>query len=149
MSKGQRVGLIVIALAIAVAAFLVLRSGDEESQQASAPAPSATQADGAAAEPDAEQRPDKPEEPPATKIEVEGGSPAGGVEKIEVDKGEDVRLEVASDAPAEVHVHGYDVFEEAEPGKPAKFDFPAELEGIFEIELEATHTPIAELRVNP
>ncbi len=148
MSKGQRFGLIAIAVAIAVVAFLVLRSGDDEPEQAAAPAQTATQEE-AATEPDEPKRPDKPAEPPTTKIEVEGGSPAGGVEKIELDKGDDVRLEVESDAPAEVHVHGYDVFEEAEPGKPAKFDFPAELEGIFEVELEATHTPIAELRVNP
>ena len=146
MSKGQRVGLIVIAVAIAVAAFFVLRSGEDEPERAAAPAPEPVQEE--AGRPDAPERPE-PEEPAATKIEVEGGSPVGGVEKIEADKGDDVRLEVETDAPAEVHVHGYDVFEEAEPGKLAKFDFPAELEGIFEVELETTHTPIAELRVSP
>src|SRR5665809_150754 len=129
MSKGQRVGLIVIAVAIAVAAFFVLRSGEDEPERAAAPAAAAQDE---AANPGAD-KPDKPAEPAATKIEVEGGSPVGGVEKIEADKGDEVLLEVETDAPAEVHVHGYDVFEEAEPGKPAKFGFPAELEGIFEV----------------
>jgi len=35
------------------------------------------------------------------------------------------------------------------PGEPVTFDFPADIEGVFEAELEGAHEQILELRVNP
>ncbi len=35
------------------------------------------------------------------------------------------------------------------PGRPARFSFPAGLEGVFEIELEDVGLQVAELRVRP
>ena len=44
------------------------------------------------------------------------------------------RSSIARDAPDELHLHGYDITREAAPGQPARFQFKAEPEGVFEIE---------------
>jgi Cu/Zn superoxide dismutase len=80
---------------------------------------------------------------------IRDGEPVGGVAELEYDAGEDVRFEVTSDVADEVHVHGYDLLEQVPAGGTVSFDFPAEIEGIFEVELEGRRVQIAELRVNP
>jgi hypothetical protein len=82
-------------------------------------------------------------------IVVRGGEPVGGVEELEYDAGDEIRFEVSSDVADEVHVHGYDLMQDVAAGGTASFDFPAEIEGIFEVELEGRGEQIAELRVNP
>jgi hypothetical protein len=82
-------------------------------------------------------------------VVVRGGEPVGGVQEFEYDAGDQIRFEVRSDVADEVHVHGYDVMEEVPAGGTVSFDFPAEIEGIFEVELEGRQEQIAELRVNP
>ena len=84
-----------------------------------------------------------------TTIVVEGGEPVGGVQELEFDAGEEVRFRVSSDVAEQVHVHGYDLLEEVQPGGTVSFAFPAEIEGIFEVELEESGVLLAELRVNP
>ena len=64
-------------------------------------------------------------------------------------KGETIRLTVASDAAAEIHVHGFDIEKEAAPGQPARFRFKADIEGRFEVEAHPSATQIAEITVNP
>ena len=64
-------------------------------------------------------------------------------------KADRIRFQVDSDVSDEVHVHGYDISEDVEAGGSVRFDFPASLEGIFEVELEDHSEQIAELRVNP
>ncbi len=59
------------------------------------------------------------------------------------------RIEVGSDQPGELHIHGYDKYLNLKAGKPARTRFKANLEGIFEIENHDTTAQIAELRVNP
>lgn len=82
-------------------------------------------------------------------IVVRNGEPVGGIEELEYDAGEEIRFEVSSDVAEEIHVHGYDLIEDVPAGGTASFDFPAEIEGIFEVELEGLGEQIAELRVNP
>lgn len=77
------------------------------------------------------------------------GKPVGGVAELSVEKGEPVRFKVESAVVDHVHVHGYDLMQDVEPGAVASFDFPASLEGIFEAELEDRVEPILELRVEP
>jgi hypothetical protein len=65
-----------------------------------------------------------------------------------------VRIVVSSDAPDEIHLHGYDIEKEVEPGKPAVFAFTAAIEGIFEMEShvaeDAGRDPqVAKLTVEP
>ena len=82
-------------------------------------------------------------------IVVRDGEPVGGIAKLEYDAGDEIRFEVQSDRAEEIHVHGYDLTEDVPAGGTASFDFPAEIEGIFEVELEGLGEQIAELRVNP
>lgn len=82
-------------------------------------------------------------------IEVRNGEPVGGVQTLEFDAGEEIRFRVTSDAAEEIHVHGYDIAKEVPAGGTIEFDFPADLEGIYEAELEELGVQIAELRVNP
>ena len=150
MSNRSRLGLIVLAIGVAVVAFVVLSPGDTDEK---ADDPGGRAAETAPAETAEETAPTAtaPSAPPpaADEIVVKGGRPEGGVQRIAVTKGDTVRLLVSSDAGHEVHLHGYDIAREARPGKPAKFRLRADVEGIFEIELEDTGEKIANLVVEP
>jgi hypothetical protein len=89
------------------------------------------------------------QEPATTTIVVKDGEPVGGVQELEYSAGEEVRFTVRSDVADEVHVHGYDVEKEIPAGGSAALSFPADIEGIFEVELHESDRQIAELRVNP
>jgi FtsP/CotA-like multicopper oxidase with cupredoxin domain len=85
-------------------------------------------------------------------ITVNNGNPVGGVKTLTYNKGDQVQLEVRLNTPEEeVHVHGYEKEAPAEKS-PVRLSFPANLDGVFEIELhklDHTEAPIAELHVNP
>jgi hypothetical protein len=82
-------------------------------------------------------------------ILIRNGEPVGGVKQLEYNAGDQIRFEVSSDVADEVHVHGYDLMQDVPAGGTVSFDFPAEIEGIFEAELEGRKEQIAEIRVNP
>jgi len=82
-------------------------------------------------------------------ITIKDGKPVGGVQEIEVDKGDTIEFKVESDADHEIHMHGYDIAKDVEAGGEVTYDVPADIDGIFEIEIEDLKEPIAELRVNP
>jgi hypothetical protein len=82
-------------------------------------------------------------------IVVKNGAPEGGVRSLTYIKGDQIRFQVDSDTGDEVHIHGYDLSEDVEAGGSVRFDFPADLEGVFEVELEGRKAQIAELRVSP
>ena len=152
MSSQQRFGLIALAAAVAVAAFLIARPSDDEdapaTSAATTPAQTETAAPGESA-PAPEATEEEPPAPESVRIRVRGGEPEGGLEEITVAKGATVRLVISADSPYQVHVHGYDLFEDAAPDAPARFTFDADLEGVFEVELEGSHVQVAELRVEP
>lgn len=62
---------------------------------------------------------------------------------------EAIRFRVRSGTAQEVHLHGYDVAEEVEPGGSVAFNVPTEIPGIFEAELEDGATQIARITVRP
>ena len=134
MSNRSRLGLIALALLVAVVAFVVLSPGDtdEDADEPAGGAAQTTPAQTAEPQPTATA----PSAPPraADEIVVKGGKPEGGVQRIEVKKGDTVRLLVSSDAKDEIHLHGYDITRTTAPGKPARFRFEADVEGVFEIE---------------
>ena len=135
MSRGGRIAL-TVAVTVAAVGFAVLRSGSDDS--GGGKSPTATGGGAAASA------------PPVRRIELRGGKPVGGVQKIAVTKGGSVRLVVSSpDSSSEVHVHGYDLRRDLAPGRPASFRFTADIEGAFEVELEDTATKIASLEVRP
>jgi hypothetical protein len=84
-------------------------------------------------------------------IRVHAGKPVGGVEQFQVNSGGRVRFRVTSDVAGEVHVHGYDFLKPIKAGGRVSFDFPAKLEGGFEVELHhgGGEGPIADLKVEP
>jgi hypothetical protein len=133
---------VVVALVVAaVVLFVVLSDDDGDSDQAaSGTTTTATTT--------TQEKKEKPK-PEVTTIVVKGGEPVGGVQELTYTAGDEVRFDVESDVAEEVHVHGYDLIEEVSPGKVASFDFPADIEGGFEVELEGAHVQIAELTVQP
>ena len=140
MSRNQRIGLVVVALVVAVVAFAVARPGDDDDDGGSEraaqtdPAQTETRTGGEATETATEEEPPPPPEPEISRIRVRGGTVVGGVQRVEATKGDTVRIVVNSDTPDEIHLHGYDIYENSGPGQPARFVFRADVEGIFEIE---------------
>jgi len=86
---------------------------------------------------------------PKATITVENGEPVGGIQELEYAAGDQIAFRVESDVADEIHVHGYDLMKDVAAGGSAEFSFPAEIEGIFEVELEGRKQQIAEIRVNP
>jgi hypothetical protein len=82
-------------------------------------------------------------------VVVRDGEPVGGIQELEFSAGEQIRFRVSSDTAEEIHVHGYDIAKDVPAGGTVEFDFPAELEGIYEAELEELGVQIVELRINP
>jgi len=56
---------------------------------------------------------------------------------------------VISDQAEEAHLHGYDLSRDIGQGKVGRYRFKADIDGIFELELENAGVQIAELRVEP
>ena len=68
-------------------------------------------------------------------LTVDNGQPVGGVKKLTYNKGDQVELRVNLAAPEdEVHVHGYELEKPAEHS-PVTLSFPANLDGVFEVEV--------------
>jgi Cu-Zn family superoxide dismutase len=84
-----------------------------------------------------------------TTIVIENGEPVDGIAELEYSAGDEIEFTVESDVAEEIHVHGYDLNKEVPAGGSVTFSFPAEIEGIFEVEMEGQAVQIAELRVNP
>ena len=145
MERGQRIALIGAALIVAAAAFLLLAGGDDDEDSTTA----RTQTQPTLSQEPTASVPAPEPQPAVETIRVAGGEPQGGVKDITVSKDDTVRLDVQSDIAAEVHVHGYDLSKDVEAGGTVGFRFEADIEGVFEVELEETKTPIAELTVEP
>jgi hypothetical protein len=88
--------------------------------------------------------------PRSATVEIRSGTVVGGVRTLEVTKGERVRIVVRSDAPDEIHLHGYDITRKVAPASPARFAFRADIEGVFEVEAhDLDHQRVASLAVEP
>ncbi len=147
MSRNQRLTFLGIAAVIAVVAvvvFAVSGGSDDTSnntaEQTATPTPTPTAA-GEESTPTATATPTATPQPPLLQ--------AGKVAKLRYTEGETVRFRVVSDKAEEVHVHGYNLKKELEPGKTETMSFKASITGIFEIEFEGSAEQIAELRVDP
>jgi hypothetical protein len=145
VSRAQRLTFLGIAAAIAIVAVVVLSAsgGDDEApaQATATPAATETAAPGATETATPEPTPTPKPEPPLVT--------PGKITKLRFTEGDTVRFRVRADTADEVHVHGYDLMKDIEPGKTISFSFPAEITGIFEIELEGAGEQIAQLRVDP
>ena len=81
-------------------------------------------------------------------VEVAGGAPVGGHQRVEVDLGSLVAVTVTADTAEEVHVHGYDILRAVSDGHPAHFAFTAEIPGVFEVELEGSGRLLLQLEIS-
>jgi hypothetical protein len=82
-------------------------------------------------------------------VDVKDFKPVGGIKTLTVKKGQRAQYTVTSDKAEEIHTHGYDIAKDVGPGKPAKFDFVANIDGVFDVELEHHGTQIMSLKVEP
>jgi hypothetical protein len=145
MSDRAKVGAGLLAVAAAAVLFVVLQ-GDDSSESTVKGAPTAAPKNGASGSGSGKAKPEP------VLIRIEDGKPVGGVREVEVTSGERVRFRVISDTDGEVHVHGYDDEKPVAAGGSVSFDFPASIEGGYEIELHAADgapSVIGELKVQP
>jgi FtsP/CotA-like multicopper oxidase with cupredoxin domain len=143
MSRAQRLSFLGIAVVIAVVAVIVLADGSEDTTTPKETSATATP---------------QPEDASPAATETATATPTatpppllkgGKVTRLEYTEGDTVRFRVTSDVPEEVHVHGYDIAKDLEPGKVTTVSFKATITGIFQIEYEHAGEQIAELRVEP
>jgi hypothetical protein len=142
MSRNQRLALVAAAVAVAVLAFVLAQPGDDEDdgeRAATTPAQTETESGSSGGTGPTEteteaEAPPPPPEPEVTRLRLRGGEVVGGAQDIEVESGDTVRIVVSSDAPDEIHLHGYDITKNPAPGRPVRFVFEADAEGAFEIE---------------
>jgi hypothetical protein len=78
---------------------------------------------------------------------VTGSNVQTASQRVRVDLGQKVRIQVEADRAEEVHVHGYDLKGDVAPGKPAIIDFTANVPGVFDVELEEAGLKLFELQV--
>jgi FtsP/CotA-like multicopper oxidase with cupredoxin domain len=138
MSRDQRIALVAGAVVVAVLAFVLAQPGDDDDDgERAATAPAQTESESGSSGdtgPAQSEEPPPPPEPEVTRLRLRDGEVVGGAPDIEVESGDTVRIVVTSDAPDEIHLHGYDITRNPAPGRPASFRFKAEAEGSFEIE---------------
>lgn len=78
------------------------------------------------------------------------GEPEGGIQELVYKKGDQIHFKVKVPFEEEVHLHGYDVMKEVpKGGGTVTYDLPADIEGVFEAELEGKGEQIVELKVEP
>jgi heme/copper-type cytochrome/quinol oxidase subunit 2 len=70
-------------------------------------------------------------------------------DEVSVTEGQQVNLQITSNRPIEFHVHGYDLEEEVQPGKPGELSFEAKTPGRFPIEDHDTEAELGTLLVQP
>jgi hypothetical protein len=75
------------------------------------------------------------------------GGVVTGPGRITAAIGDEVSVWVLSDVDAEIHVHGYDLFFTATAGVPVEIALTTDVPGIFEVEVEGSHTLLFELEV--
>ena len=156
-SNAARAALGIALVALAVVLFVVLQddgSDDGESASTGTTLAAGQNQDGkpgtgGGGDDDGQNEGEKPAEPKVPVIVVKGGKPVGGVQKLEFRKGDVIRFTVRSDVADHVHLHGYDVSQDVPAGGSVTFAVPADLDGLYEVELEDRVEPLAEITVNP
>jgi FtsP/CotA-like multicopper oxidase with cupredoxin domain len=151
-----RLALVAAAVAVLVIAFLAFSGSDDDDTTSStipttatAPAPATESTPSATDTTATTPTATTPAAPAVPVVRVVDGKPQGGVQRLEFSKGDRVRFTVRSDVADEIHVHGYDLAKDVAAGGSVSFDFPASIDGRFEVELESRAEQIAELEVNP
>lgn len=152
MSTGARLGILAGIIAVAIVALVIASGGSDDKSgntDTTAATTAATTTDSTTSGTTTTTTQAKPAGPPTHTVTVENAKPVGGIKQIKVKKGDQVRIVVKSDTTDEIHVHGYDFMKDVEAGGSVRFNFKANIDGGFEIELENRKQQIAELTVEP
>ena len=80
-------------------------------------------------------------------VRYRNGKVTPSPDRISVSKGQNVRIEVTSDATDEIHVHGYDLKADLTPGQKAVVSFRADQPGLYEVEVEDAGVVLFQLLV--
>jgi hypothetical protein len=107
VGRNQRIGLIVAAAVVAVVAVVIAVSGGDDKSDSNST---------------------------TFNLELKNAALASGPKTMTAKKDSTVRIVINTDAPDQVHLHGYDIEKEATPAKPAVLEFKANIEGSFELE---------------
>jgi len=146
----KKTALVGAALVVVAVVGLIVLSGGEDSSDDTANNTDtvASEAKAGGGKNGAGPPADKPEVP--TVVVGKDGKPVGGIAELTYQQGEQIHFQVEVPFEEEIHLHGYDVMKEVPAGGGAvTFDLPAEIEGIFEAELEGRGEQIVELKVEP
>ncbi|MCW3009697.1 MAG: hypothetical protein JWO90_101 [Solirubrobacterales bacterium] len=149
--------IVVIAVAVLAAGFVLAQAGGDDGESTSAGgtttqatvAPANTVEAPAASTATAAPEPTPPPEPEVPVVEFANGKPKGGVQQLEFEKGEQVRFKVRSDVDDEIHVHGFDEYADVKAGGSVTIAFKARFDGIYEVEMHDTGTQVAALEIQP
>jgi hypothetical protein len=144
MKTGTRWAVLGVVVVVAVVAFVIVQSGGGSSSSSSKTTAAQAPATGTAV-----NRTTTPAPAASQLIVVKGAKPVGGVQDINVKKGQQVRFTIQSDVADEIHVHGYDFHKNVPKNGSVSFSFPAKIDGGFVIELESRGEQIAALKVQP
>lgn len=87
--------------------------------------------------------------PQVYSLVVSKGRRVSGPGLIQVRAGDAVTLEVISDQPDELHLHGYDLHLKLLPGEPGRLSFTASHSGRFDYELHHAQLELGALEVLP
>ena len=85
-------------------------------------------------------------------VEIVGGRVKGN-ETLKVRKGDQVEVNVTSDQPMMLHLHGYEIEAKVEPSAPALLAFKADLAGRFPVHVHThgagNHRAVLFIEVHP
>ena len=80
-------------------------------------------------------------------VTIAGRAVSPPLARADIAAGSAVRITVTSDAPDELHVHGYDRRATLNPGVPATVEFRADTPGLFEVETHGSGLVLLQLAV--
>jgi hypothetical protein len=95
-------------------------------------------------------RPDAPDTAPGERFfDLEIGGDGMRPKEVSVQQGDRVTMSIRSDSRIELHIHGYDLEREVEPGETTDLSFEADLTGRFPMEDHETGSELGVLVVEP
>ena len=80
-------------------------------------------------------------------VAVTNGQVVPKTHRVQVPKGDTVRLVVTTDTDDEVHVHGVDIEKETTAGKPTTLEFEVPDAGLYEVETHESGLQLLQLEV--
>ncbi|GAA1509928.1 hypothetical protein GCM10009677_48510 [Sphaerisporangium rubeum] len=80
-------------------------------------------------------------------ITIAGGAVSPPFTRVEVTRGQAMRITVTSDVADQAHVHGFDKRLDLTPGVAGTIEFVADAPGIYEVEVHKQELPLFQLLV--